>query len=671
MKGYVLKVKNLISIFFLLCFAIFFTTNVSFAEDNNEKSIIRYTLPNSFIHKDNLDLPKILDSYDMDLYYKIFKLQYNKDYKTADKLILRLRNKILLGYVYYERYESRYYRSSVAELRKWMVNYYDLPVAKQIYALLQLKLGRKIKPNTPTPLVVGAIAPLYNKKDLISDQDFTEASNFKYIKPIKPSVNSITKKLELYFKRDKTRVISNILEEKNTKHLLNKQTYAYYANRLAKYYFISGHDNLTSKWANVALSYNEKYFPGLHIYLGLSNWRNKNYEQSLKYFNFIVNNKNLYSSDIVSKAAYWSSRCYFKLKKFQDYYKSLKVASNYVYDFYGILGSEELGIDPNYNNVTSDVAAASNVSLLLNNKHAKRALALVQFGMINWSEQELILFAKYSLKSYSSNNQTEVLKALTYLAKDVPMPMLSVRLAGSYGMYYGFGYLAYPIYIGDGSQYIVDPLLITSIIRRESLFNSSAISSAGAVGLMQLMPNTAKMVIRSVKYDKINISYDNIKNVLRNPKYNFDLGQIYIKMLINNNTSNGSLVYALASWNGGILNLRRWSNQKHRMPDDKLFFIESIPFQESRDFVKKVLADYWIYQITVGVVPTTALALITNKSDIYQEPSVSYINKVINFNYDIDINDTDNSTINIKSETDKAITPLKEEGIILSNAEVK
>lgn len=634
-------------------------------QDENKEVYIKYTLPNSFIHKDNIDLPKILDSYDMDLYYKIFKLQYNKDFRAADKLILKLHNKILLGYVYYERYESKYYKSSVAELRKWMINYYDLPVAKQVYALLKLKLGNRIKPNTPRPLFVGSIAPLYIKKDLLSDQDATEASNFTYISPIKPTVSNLTRKLDRYLKRGETRLVSNSLEDPKNKRLLNKKTYAYYANKLVESYFVNGHDNLVNKWGNIALSYNEKYFPSLHIYAGLSNWRSKNYEEALKYFNFIVNNKNLYSSDIISKAAYWSSRCYFKLKKFQEYYSSLKVASNYIYDFYGILASEELGIEPNYNNVL-DVAAASNVSMLINNKYAKRALALVQFGMINWSEQELLLFAKYSLKSYSNKAQTELLKALTYLAKEVPMPMLSVRLAGAYGMYYGFGYLAYPIYIGDGSQYIVDPLLVTSIIRRESLFNSSAISSAGAVGLMQLMPNTAKMVIKNGKYNKINVSYYNIKNVLRNPKYNFDIGQIYIKMLINNSTSNGSLVYALASWNGGILNLRKWMKQKFRIPNDKLFFIESIPFQESRDFVKKVLTDYWIYQITVGATPQTALSLITNVTDVYVEPSSSYINKVINFNYDIDINYTDSMKINVDYGT---TTKDSKEELVLSNAE--
>src|SRR5699024_329546 len=134
-----------------------------------------------------------------------------------------------------------------------------------------------------------------------------------------------------------------------------------------------------------------------------------------------------------------------------------------------------------------------------------------------------------------------------------------------------------------------------------------AISKAGAIGLMQLMPNTAKMLINNANYNNSTVSNASIKTILRNPKYNFDLGQRYVKMLLESSISGGNLVYSLAGWNGGLLNVKKWSKSSFRMPEDPLFFIESIPFSESRGFVKKVLTDYWIYQITVGATPYTAL----------------------------------------------------------------
>ncbi len=133
--------------------------------------------------------------------------------------------------------------------------------------------------------------------------------------------------------------------------------------------------------------------------------------------------------------------------------------------------------------------------------------------------------------------------------------------------------------------------LIHAIVHQESNFAVNAYSSAGARGLMQLMPFTAKKVARDLK-----IKYYK-KKLTTNPQYNILLGTTYInEMLVK---FNNSLPLALAAYNAGPSRVKIWV-KRYGDPRQKEIsyenWIESIPISETRYYVQKVLSNLRIYQ---------------------------------------------------------------------------
>ena len=144
--------------------------------------------------------------------------------------------------------------------------------------------------------------------------------------------------------------------------------------------------------------------------------------------------------------------------------------------------------------------------------------------------------------------------------------------------------LVYPLNYWDyvykyrGEQ---EPFIILSIIREESHYNPDIVSSVGAVGLMQLMPDTAKEIAFGKK----------LKSDLFNPEINIRLGSIYYSQM---KTSLGNEdLYAVMAYNGGRSNVVKWL--KDFSFEDIDDFVEKIPFIETQSYVKKVLRSYWCY----------------------------------------------------------------------------
>jgi soluble lytic murein transglycosylase len=129
-----------------------------------------------------------------------------------------------------------------------------------------------------------------------------------------------------------------------------------------------------------------------------------------------------------------------------------------------------------------------------------------------------------------------------------------------------------------------DPLVVLSLIRQESVFNPLARSPVGARGLMQLMPSTARRFKRSV----------NDKHLV-NPTINMDIGIRYLKNLLKR--YDGNLVYTLAAYNAGESRVARWKDQYFDTDASILKNIESIPFLETRNYVKLIFRNIYFYKI--------------------------------------------------------------------------
>ena len=127
--------------------------------------------------------------------------------------------------------------------------------------------------------------------------------------------------------------------------------------------------------------------------------------------------------------------------------------------------------------------------------------------------------------------------------------------------------------------------LMLSVIREESYFDAYAKSSAGALGLMQLMPATAFEI--SSKYDPGMTKSEN----LFNPAFNIKLGNYYYAYI--KNMLDGKDVSSIAAYNGGIGSIQRWRQSINYNDTDE--FIEQIPYPETKNYVKKVFRTYWNY----------------------------------------------------------------------------
>jgi len=134
----------------------------------------------------------------------------------------------------------------------------------------------------------------------------------------------------------------------------------------------------------------------------------------------------------------------------------------------------------------------------------------------------------------------------------------------------------------------VAPALIMALIRQESIFNADATSSVGALGLMQLMPQTAKLVSKKHKLKLRSLDR------LREPEVNIALGTRYFSELLE--SFDGNPAYAAAAYNAGPHRVRKWQPQEGARIDPEAW-IESIPFSETRHYVQQVLSYAVIYDL--------------------------------------------------------------------------
>jgi len=176
------------------------------------------------------------------------------------------------------------------------------------------------------------------------------------------------------------------------------------------------------------------------------------------------------------------------------------------------------------------------------------------------------------------------------------------RLLSAIRGHHGFWQSMYPLPAWNlvkrqSLENCLDPLLVMGLIRKESYFVSHAKSSAGAAGLMQLMPATAADIARNLRIQDYS---------LKEPEDNLQLGTWYLRWALYERFSQNSAL-ALASYNAGPGSVTRWLRSSRKFHDhegkqaadgDWDLFIEKIPYEETREYVKSVLGNYWSYLCT-------------------------------------------------------------------------
>lgn len=200
-----------------------------------------------------------------------------------------------------------------------------------------------------------------------------------------------------------------------------------------------------------------------------------------------------------------------------------------------------------------------------------------------------------ALVDTSKTRQTFRLAALFAQQNNRPeLGVLAAKLAGREGVWLfeaGYPVINLPKSTGAGPE----AALILAVARQESNFNIAAVSPAGARGLMQLMPSTAREVARSLK-----VSYQESLLTL-DPIYNTRLGSSYLSQMLRK--FDGSFVMALAAYNAGgsrAINWARLHGDPRLEGTDVVDWIEQIPFSETRNYVQRVMENVGVYRLRLG-----------------------------------------------------------------------
>ena len=263
-------------------------------------------------------------------------------------------------------------------------------------------------------------------------------------------------------------------------------------------------------------------------------------------------------------------------------------ASKYLTTYYGQLA--HLKIKPNQNFELVE-------QIVVNDKYRKYFYEKELVKIVHLlDELNKDKYAKNILKHLANdniNNGSEILAA--ELSSNISRYDFAIQIAklASYEKRFhnNFNYpiISTPKYING--RKIPESAFILSIIRQESEFDMSANSHAGAKGLMQLMPYTAKLVSKQAKlpYSKSRLTTD--------PEYNINLGSHYIAGLILE--YDGTYPFAIAAYNAGPKRVKYWkkiNKNPQKKQVDFVDWIELIKFKETRNYVQRVLENYNVYR---------------------------------------------------------------------------
>jgi soluble lytic murein transglycosylase-like protein len=311
---------------------------------------------------------------------------------------------------------------------------------------------------------------------------------------------------------------------------------------------------------------------------GLASWRRGDCESASRDFQQVA--ALAQQRELRAGGLYWAARAEQMCRRPASVEPLLRAAASTAEgpeSFYGLLARETLGMSTKL----PDDPFTGRDPRIDQYPNVQRAMELARIGEPALAEEMLRHQAKIGQPSEHH--------ALIQLAKTLDLPAAQLWLANN----------GQPGARSDAADrypnpkwspvmgWRVDPALAFGHIVQESAFRRTAVSTAGAVGLMQVLPITAQLVSRNR-----GVPYTNA--ALTDPKYNLEYGQSFIEMMRSNSGTAGQLPRVIASYNAGPLPVARWAAINDK--GDPLLWIESIPYWETRYYVPAVLRNMWVYQ---------------------------------------------------------------------------
>ena len=289
-----------------------------------------------------------------------------------------------------------------------------------------------------------------------------------------------------------------------------------------------------------------------------------------------------------SRGAYWLARSYKALGDKENSKKWFEEAAKYLTTYYGQLAFLELNPNENF-----ELSKDMEVDKKYREKFYSKELVKITYLLDELDEDKYTKFILRHLANENIESGSEILAS--ELSTNIGRFDFAIQIAkiASYEKRFHnkFNYPIISTPKNINGRKIPESAFILSIIRQESEFDLSANSHAGAKGLMQLMPYTAKLVAKQAKlpYVKSRLTTD--------PEYNINLGSHYIAGLILD--YDGAYPYAIAAYNAGPNRVKYWkkiNKDPQKKQIDYVDWIELIKFRETRNYVQRVLENYNVYR---------------------------------------------------------------------------
>ncbi len=513
---------------------------------------------------------RTLSTDDARIYAQAFKAVRAGDFDAARGIADKVDDECLVGRLQLIKLMHADYPATYAELRAWLKKYHDQPGADRVYTLARKK----------------AVA----EQAATSDLDTPDAGQPDNADPAAPSwarVEAIAEKLDL--KAPTTKVDPRLQAAKE----------AYYGGDLEQGYAL-------------ATAAGERWIAGLAAF------RLKKYEVAEARLASLAADQTQ-SEWVRSAAAFWAARASVAEGEPQRAPAYLQIAARTPYTFYGLIAERQLGLEPavSANGFDmgeapigpdpSDPTAAAVTSglarLVKSDRRAHRAAAFAQIGMRFEAGQELRT-ALLGAGSAPARKQWQMLG----LALNVPLTS-SADLTRSGKSRFDLAQFPMPDLQPVGG-FTLDRALVYAIVRQESGFRADAASNANAFGLMQLTPATAARVVGDDK-----LARD--PTPLSDPGFNLRVGQDYVSNLLG--LVQGDVLRAVASYNSGPGTIIKTA--KRMEPEaDSLMVFESMPGGQTREFVQRVVSNYWIYRQISGQDCPSLAALASGARSVGVDP---------------------------------------------------
>ena len=293
-------------------------------------------------------------------------------------------------------------------------------------------------------------------------------------------------------------------------------------------------------------------------------------------------------------AAFWAARAHLRMRQFADFRPWMQRAAAEKRTFHGLLARRILGLGPDEDHETLSEA---DIEAVAATPRGLRAFALLQVGQAEPRGRRVARccgrrkrsdHARWPRHHAGGPNRaglSDLAAQLADLVQDVG------RAAAPDG-----AGIAVPR-LNPAGGFTVDPAMVYALARVESNFDTGLVSPAGARGLMQIMPETARFIVHAAAGER--------GGALHDPAVNLDLGQRYLSYLATQEAVDGDLIRLLASYNSGPGGFSRWAGAIRDL-GDPLLFIEAIPIDETRVFIPRVLAFTWLYAARLQL-PTPSL----------------------------------------------------------------